>query len=197
MTISEITEKIKRYLPAFIIINEVLESVLFIIGQSVKRLSDEITALKDCYWTGKGLQLTAQESRILYNKETDQIMTENGDYLVCENEALLCIRHEANEEDLQKYLLERLNYTSMRGTESGVKKDAAAVLGIEAETVIIHRPSDCGIIVNKTYIGQNTAILNAKGVVEIVDPNIAEMDETNNLIKKYLAPIGTEIIYRN
>jgi hypothetical protein len=104
MTLQEAINKIKGYLPGFIVSSEELESIITAAGKSFVSLKAGVDSLGDADWAGKGLRKLADKEHVFYN---------GGD----------------TDEAIRARLEDRYLINSIRGTEAGITDDLTALLG--------------------------------------------------------------------
>jgi hypothetical protein len=82
MTQDAYIDKLKKYLPPFIVQSEVRDALLKTIANRLLELSTEAGALRDADWMGKGLLLNALESKIFYNNKRLCVSSPGDDILL-------------------------------------------------------------------------------------------------------------------
>lgn len=82
ITVNTYIEKLKKYLPTFVVESEVREALLKAIANRLFELYTAMDALDQAEWVGKGLLLNAEESKILYNNKRLCVSSPGGEILL-------------------------------------------------------------------------------------------------------------------
>ena len=177
MTAEDFKNRAIKYLPSFVVENDLLDALLSAQGKSWETLSGEIENLADCYWTGRGLELTAEENRIFYKDTPDWILDENMDRIVCEDGSGIFTKR-FEDADIQSLLEQRFNILQARGTEPGVVNDIRRIYNEPDLQVTFHDKDDAGIITGETWFGKSTTFLCDK----IIQIHISEIAQSSDKI---------------
>lgn len=188
-TIEEIKSKLIKYLPSFIDETSVdLLDILYSIASVIVDFYNKLVILKDCYWTGTGLRLTATENRIFYNKIDDDTAIQNR-------------------------LIGRYDTLTQRGSETNIELDLKAIYEDDNAEVNFYDKTEAGFIFGTTVFGDNKAIIGVDKLVEFKSSKIARYGSAiygvsiwggadsirdfinDEIIRKYIIPFDVEIIY--
>lgn len=144
MTIEQLKDKILKFTPTFVVINEILTGLYMSIATSISYVLTELEALPNADWTGKGLIKNSEENGIINTK-----------------------RSEAN---LQTDLENRFIINSKRGTEAGILDDVSKLLNINSSvdlSITFYTFGSSGIIVGFTKLSDITAIVGSNKLIVI------------------------------
>lgn len=165
-------KRLIKYLPDFVKVNVELTALLTAISNALDSAKTEIVNIKNAYWSGKGLKLTADESNIFYEYSTAEAV-------------------------IQTRLSNRFEQLTLRGSESGIISDLTHLAGskftdINSE-VGLYGIDECGIIVDQTYLAVDSrAIIDLNKAVTI---NADFTDKEKAVTREKIVPIDAEIIY--
>lgn len=175
MTKDEIKNLLKKYTPTFIVDNDVFDAIYDAIASSILTIDSAITSLKDANWTGKGL---------IKNAELNQVV----------------FREDDAENTIQTKLTNRFTRHPLVGSEDQILTDVRDITGDQTATIDFFGPTQCGLIVDVTYIGVDVqAIVDVNKLIQV---NISsseivysDIDIVKPTIRERLVPIDIEIIY--
>lgn len=144
MTIEQLKDKVLKFTPTFIKINEILTGLYMAIATSISYALTEIEALPNADWTGKGLIKNCEENGIINAK-----------------------RSEAN---LQTDLGNRFVINLKRGTEAGIIDDVGKLLDINSSvdlSITFYTFGSSGIIVGLTKLSDAGAIVGSNKLIVV------------------------------
>lgn len=178
MEIVDITARIARYLPKFINPEGEISSKMFAsIGEELKKIYDEIEALKNDDQTGRGLILNANDKQILFDT-----------------------KEPFEEEELLKLVQDCLEINSQRGTETGLLNDLNILHREDAcswEDVtpagddIFHPVMDYTFYTDEYYGIDLYKVV----VIDIGDGVRSLTEAEKRIIKEKFVPIDTTVIF--
>ncbi len=128
MTAADIQNKMMKYTPAFIQENDILDGLYSALSSSDAALLNAILNLPNITWTGKGLRKIADLLQVVYN--SDDL-----------------------DADIQTKIINAFTVNMQRGTEAGILNDLRDFIGDPTLSITLYDNDNCGIIVDKTYIG--------------------------------------------
>ncbi len=174
MTLTDVGNRIKAYLPQFVTVNDLLQAVVDSMAQEILAVFNAIAALTDTNYTGKGAKLEAKDWKLFPSG----------------NEALAT---------LQSYLSSRYTILQQRGTTTGITNDVRRVSGDGAAAVNVLADTGSGWWMEGTFpdIGNPKAFLDAGKIVEITMSNksVYSDAELKRIIQHDLIPINFTTIY--
>lgn len=149
MTEAQIKTLVVKYLPVFVVENELFDSIVSAVAKTLETLSSAIETETD--WTGKGLKLNASENAILYHSDTA-------------------------EEDIQDMLENRYTINSERGTEQGIIEDITRITGEEYPVVNFYDYPDTAFLMGDVFLGDNYRYLGTHKVI-MTNQEISQEDK--------------------
>ena len=173
MTLANVTDRIKGYLPTFIKLNAIMGSILDAIGQSMLDLYTLIIGLPDTGWTDTGIRQEVKDWKI-YASGTESVAT------------------------LQGFLQSRYTIHLARGTQAGCLADIKRVSGDINASINVLDQAHSGWWADTTYPGQSArTFLEAERVIEITMLNKSKYtdDQLKEIIRRELVPINFTTVF--
>jgi len=192
MTIERLKDKVIKFTPTFVKINEILTGLYVSIATSVSYVLTEIEGLPNADWTGKGLIKNCEESGIINTKRS--------------------------EASLKTDLANRFPINLKRGTEDGIIDDVSKLLNVNNAVdldIQFYKFDESGIIVGSTIVSNANSIVGSNKIIvaeyipkildetasPILDEDAGMMGQEDKEIFNFyrneieeLIPIDTELI---
>ena len=175
MTKDDLINLLKKYTPSFIINNAVSNAIYDGIASSLLTIYNAIVALVDANWTGKGLLKNATQNQIIF-------------------------RDDDSEATIRTRLTDRFTRHPLVGSEDQILPDVRNLTGDQTATATYFDSSNCGLIVDVTYIGvDDQAIIDVNKLVRFnltkSELGYEHIEFAKPTIREKFVPIDVEIIY--